>query len=144
MATDLRQDETLFAALGYLPPLFLLPILARGDSDFARFHGVQSLVLLLGLAVFQLLVVAVDLLFGRLLGSTLVIGPVFRLVAWIFHYPVGLAVGFAYLVFLVLGASQAATGRRWRIPVLGAFVDRMSVSFVGAKTRGGSNAGRSE
>lgn len=144
MAADLHQDETFFAALGYVPPLFLLPILARRDSDFARFHGMQSLVLLVGLVVFQVFVLAVDLLFGRLLGNALVIGPLFKLLAWLFHYPVGLVVGLVYFVFLVLGASQAAAGRRWRIPVLGAYVDRMSASFLGATTQGGSNAGRSE
>jgi uncharacterized membrane protein len=128
LASEPRQEVTILAALGYLPPLFLLPLLGRKDDAFARFHGRQSLVLLASLIVFQLLVLLVDLLFGRVMGSVLVVGPLFRLVAWLLHYPVGLAAGLAYGILVVVGVIQAASGRYWRIPILGAYADRMSVS----------------
>ena len=54
------------------------------------------------------------------------LGFFFKAVAWILHYPVG------FLVVAGLhggrhgrASSQAATGQYWRIPVVGAYAERL-------------------
>jgi len=113
------------AALGYLPALFFVPLVVGRDDAFCGFHGRQSLALIASLLVCQVVIWASDLVLGRILGSVLIIGLVFRALAWIVHYPVGLAVAAGYLVATIVGMVQASSGKYWRIPVLGAYVDRI-------------------
>ena len=42
------QDNKLWALLGYLGILCLIPLLAKKDSKFAQFHAKQGLILLIG------------------------------------------------------------------------------------------------
>lgn len=121
------SESTVLAAVGYLPVLFFLPVfLGRGD-DFARFHGRQSMTMQLALFVFWIGVWVSDFLFGRVLGNMLILGFIFRAVALIIHYPLGLVVTGAYIVLAVIGIAHALQGRKWRIPVVSAYVDRLAL-----------------
>ena len=102
-----------------------MPLVVGRDVAFCGYHGRQSLVLLASLLACQVVIWLSDLVFGKILGSVLIIGLVFKALAWVVHYPVGLAVALGYVVATVVGAVQAASGKYWRIPVLGAYVDRM-------------------
>jgi uncharacterized membrane protein len=133
LVSDSRQDSTLVAALGYLPLLFLVPLVVRRDDPFARFHALQSLVLLVALLAAQLCILLVDLVVGRVLGSVLLVGYVFQLLAWLVRYPVGIAAALAYVVISVLCMVQAASGRYYRIPVLAAYVDRLRDRTLGSQ-----------
>jgi uncharacterized membrane protein len=42
------QENKLWALLGYLGILCLIPLLAKKDSKFAQFHAKQGLILLIG------------------------------------------------------------------------------------------------
>ena len=120
-------DATLLAALGYIPLLFFMPLFIGAREPFAKFHGRQSLVLFGLVMIFNITVGISDLVLGRILGGMVLIGFFFKAVAWLIHYPAGLAVAVAYLLAVVAGVAQAATGQYWRIPVVGAYAERLRV-----------------
>jgi uncharacterized membrane protein len=121
------QEATLLAALGYVPLLFFLPLFVGTREPFARFHGRQSLVMLLVVLAFQVCVAVADLVLGRVMGSMFLLGFFFKAIAWILHYPAGFLVAVAYSVALVAGIVHAATGQYWRIPVVGAYAERIRI-----------------
>ena len=109
------------AAVGYVPFLCFLPIFARRDDDYARFHGKQSLILLAALIGIWVLIWIADFLIGGILGHIFIIGVLFKFIAWIVHYLFGGVVSLSYFVAIIAGAMQALAGREWHIPVIGAF-----------------------
>jgi len=121
------SDAVLLATLGYVPLLFFLPLFVGTREPFARFHGRQSLVLFAAVVVFNIGVGITDLVLGRILGSMFLIGFFFKAVAWLVHYPAGLVVALVYVVLVVAGITQAATGQYWRIPVVGVYAERLKL-----------------
>ena len=119
------QDAILLAAVGYVPLLFFLPLFVGTREPFARFHGRQSLVMFAVVLVFNIGVGITDLVLGRILGGMFLMGFFFKAVAWLVHYPAGLVVALAYAVLVIVGIVQAATGQYWRIPVVGAYAERL-------------------
>lgn len=106
--------------------MFWLPLYTGSPGDWLRFHGRQSLILFAALVLFRLGVWLSDVVLGKLLGSLFVVGVVFRAAAWLVHYPLGLAVGLGYLGLMAVCIVQSVAGNCWRVPVLGAYLDRMS------------------
>lgn len=119
------QEDTVLAVIGYLPMMFFIPLLAGKPDSFARFHGKQSLFLFAGFAVLWVAIWIVDVLFGRVMGNVLILGFVFRAIAWIIYNVVGVAVSLLYLALTIAAAVQAALGRKWRIPFLSAYMNRL-------------------
>jgi len=119
------SEALLLAAVGYLPLLFFLPLFVGKREAFARFHGRQSLVMFVGVLAFNIVMTLSDLVLGRVLGSMFILGFFFKAVAWLVHYPVGTAVSLAYLLAVAVGVVNAATGQCWRIPVVGAYAERL-------------------
>ncbi|MEO0079660.1 MAG: hypothetical protein ABIK44_03170 [candidate division WOR-3 bacterium] len=115
----------MLAAIGYLPILFLVPLMARRDDPFCRFHGVQSLVLFGALLLLWISINIMDFLFGRIMGSLFLIGFIFKLIAWIIHNIGGPVVSLAYIALVIAGIVQAAAGQYWRVPFLGRYVERL-------------------
>jgi uncharacterized membrane protein len=123
-----NQANLALAALGYLPMLFFLPLLAARDDKVCRFHGYQSLVLFVAFLLFWFAVWVLDLVFGRMMGSIFILGFLFRAIAWLVHNLIGAAVSLAYVAVVIVGLIQAALGRYWRIPVLGVYAERLGPS----------------
>ncbi len=121
------SNAVLLAALGYIPLLFWLPLFVGSREPFAKFHGRQSLVMFVTVAAFNILVLLTDLVLGRLLGGMFLIGIFFRIVAWLIHYPAAGIVALAYVVLIAVGIVQAATGEYFRIPVVGAYAERLKL-----------------
>lgn len=115
------------AGLGYIPLLFFLPLWTGTREPFARFHGRQSLVMFAAMVVFNIMVSITDLVLGRILGGMFVIGFFFKAVSWLIHYPAGFVVALAYMVLVIYGIVQAATGQYSRIPVVGAYAERLKL-----------------
>lgn len=113
-----EEHKTVLAAIGYIPvpPLFWIPLFLAGDDEYARYHGRQALVL-------QGLLVLTILVFGLLLHYLFIwarpIQLVFDFVGGLLYILVG--------VLSVIGLIKAAQGKLWRIPVLGAYSDRMKL-----------------
>jgi uncharacterized membrane protein len=115
------------AGLGYIPLLFFLPLWTGSKEPFARFHGRQSLVMFAAVVLFNIMVSITDLVLGRILGGMFLIGFFFKAVAWLIHYPAGFVVALAYAVLVIFGIAQAATGQFTRIPVVGAYAERLKL-----------------
>ena len=119
------SDAVLWAAVGYIPLLFFLPMFVGTREPFAKFHGRQSLVMFAAVVLFNIMVSITDLILGRILGGMFLIGFFFKAVAWLIHYPAGFVVALAYTVLVIFGIVQAATGQYTRIPVVGAYAERL-------------------
>jgi len=119
------QEDILLAVIGYLPMMFFIPLLAGKPNGFSRFHGKQSLVLFAGFAALWVAIWIVDLLFGRMMGNILILGFVFRAIAWLVYNVVGVTVSLLYLAVTIAAIAQAAMGREWRIPLLSAYMGRL-------------------
>lgn len=109
----------MLAAFGYLPMLFILPLIFGQRYRFSRFHGFQSLFLLVGLALIWIAIFLVDVLFGNVLGKIILLGFIFRMTAWIIHYLAGTVISIIYLILTIYCFVQAAAGQEWRIPAIG-------------------------
>jgi uncharacterized membrane protein len=127
VAERASQNAILLAAIGYVPLLFFLPLFTGTREPFARFHGRQSLVMFGAIVFFNIGVEVTDFILGRTMGAMFLLGPFFRAVAWLIHYPVGGLVAATYAVLLLMGIVQAATGQYWRIPVVGAYAERLNL-----------------
>ncbi len=96
-AEDSTGDQNLFAALGYLGPLVLLPLIAHPHSTYVRFHANQSLGILL---LFILCNIAVFLPFGGLISM---FGNIFTVYG------------------IIKGMHNALRGRMDKLPIVGDF-----------------------
>ncbi|MEO0070826.1 MAG: hypothetical protein ABIK39_01895 [candidate division WOR-3 bacterium] len=121
----ISQDTRILAAVGYLPMFFLLPLLLRPKERFCRFHGLQSLILLMALAIFWIFVYITDFLLGRIMGNVILIGFIFKIFAWMIHYLAGTVVSLLYIILVIIGFVQAAAGQYWRMPVLNTYAQRL-------------------
>ena len=119
------QDAVLLATFGYIPLLFFLPLFVGTREPFARFHGRQSLVMFGIVLTFHVAVSIIDIVLGKVLGGMFLMGFFFKAVAWVIHYPGGFVVSLAYVVLVAIGIARAATGQYWRIPVVGAYAERL-------------------
>lgn len=103
-ADDIEKNKV-FAILGYIGLLFLVPLLAAPNSKFARYHANQGIVLFLS---------AVILMFGTgILMLIPFIGCVF--------YIGMLVVALGAFVLMVMGIVNAATGQYKPLPLIGHF-----------------------
>lgn len=115
-------DPRLSAAIGYLPGMFFVPLLASRASAVSRHHSAQSLVLFAALCSVGGVTWLVDLVFGQVLASMVIAGYFFRTLAWIVHYPVGVAVALCYIVGVVAGMTYALAGSPKMLPGIGRHV----------------------
>lgn len=103
MQTDTQNDK-LFAAIGYLGILCLIPLLLKKDSAFCQHHGKQGLVLLIAWLILWV-------------GNVI---PVLGQIVW--------AVGsVALLILLILGIINALNGKMWEMPVLGEYAKQIKI-----------------
>lgn len=96
-------DNKVFGVLAYIGILFLVPLLARKDSPFAKFHTNQGLVLF----IFEFIS---GIVFGLL--------SCIPFVGWIFSLA-GKLISLAFLVFMILGIVYAAQGQAKELPIIG-------------------------
>lgn len=96
--SDAEQSK-LLAVIGYIPPLFFIPLF-MSKSPFAHFHGKQALVLFIAFAA--LWVVAIVFSFIPLIGYLLI-----RLLDLIL------------LIAMFAGMYTAYKNEYWEMPVLG-------------------------
>jgi len=111
----MSENKNVLAAIGYIPPLFFIPLFLSGADDLAKHHGRQALVIF---AAAALTVLAFRIL-QLILGWIKPIGTAF----WVVE-------GFLYLVYIaisIVAAIRAANGDLWRVPILGAYSDRLNI-----------------
>jgi len=112
----MSENNTATAVIGYIPPLFWIPLFLSGEDEFSKYHGRQAMVILIG---WILTILVVGLFLRWILG-------------WFapFRVVIDFIQGALYILFIVasvLGAVKAAKGELWRIPILGAFAERLNI-----------------
>lgn len=98
------QEDRLFAAIGYLGILCLVPLLLKKESKFAQHHGKQGLIILL---------VWLALWVGNII-------PILGQIVW----TLGTIV---LLILIILGMVNALQGKMWEIPVLGKYAKQIKL-----------------
>ena len=104
---DIQQNKVL-AVLAYFWILFLVPLLAAPNSQFARFHANQGLVLFLA-----------DIASGVVIGILSAILIWIPIAGVILIGLISAAIGICLFVFMIMGIVYAATGRAKEVPLLG-------------------------
>lgn len=98
------REGMIFAVIGYLNILCLVPILLKKGNKFALFHGKQGLVLFI----------------GEIAAGIINIVPVLGQFIWIL----------SVLVFGILslaGIVQSLMGNYWKMPVIGDIAEKISI-----------------
>jgi uncharacterized membrane protein len=120
-----RGGSRVLSALGYIPMLCFLPLFLKRDDEFAQLHGRQGLVLLVTWVVTWLVIWVVARIFGNILGHIPLIGLIFFGIGWFIERVVGWILYIVYLILMVVGIIEAGLGKHWRLPVLGAYAERI-------------------
>ena len=101
---DVEQNKV-FAAIGYLGILFLVPMLAAPKSPYAQFHAKQGMVLFIT-ALIMSVVLAIPIL-GWVIGG---LGEIF------------------VIVLMIMGILNAVNGQEKPLPVIGQFAGKVGGS----------------
>ena len=105
--TEDVNNNKVFGILSYIGILFLIPLFAAKDSQYARFHVNQGLVLFLAEIVLNLAAGIISFI----LGITIILLPL--------AYLTELASGLICIVWLVIGIINACSGEPKKLPVIG-------------------------
>ena len=105
--TEDVNNNKAYGILAYIGFLFLIPLFVAKDSQYAKFHTNQGLVLFLVEIVLNVAVSIVNFM----LRMTIVLIPVAVLL--------NVAVGAVGLVFMVLGIINACSGEPKTLPLIG-------------------------
>jgi uncharacterized membrane protein len=98
------EENKLVAAIGYIGILCLVPLLLKPKSQFAKFHGKQGLILVIGWVI------------NFMIGLIPVLG-------WILAF-----VGTIALVILsILGILKALSGEYWEMPYLSEYAKKINI-----------------
>jgi uncharacterized membrane protein len=113
------------AWLAYFGILFLVPMLANKDNKFSQFHAKQGMWLFIVEIVWWLIIWILTLVFTSVAmsGNPLAFGSWSGM--WAVVSIIGLLSLLGWLFFLIMaimGIIKAATGKYWRMPILGGFV----------------------
>jgi len=103
MDNDAQQNRFI-SAIGYVPPLCLLPLLLKKNSAFAQHHGKQGLVLLIAWCLISLT------------NIVPILGAIFSVVGYI-----------VFVILMILGIINALNGRYWEMPILGEYAKQIKI-----------------
>lgn len=98
------NNQKFLAALSYLWLLFLIPLLVKKDNPFCLFHAKQGLVLF----IFSLVLYVVNVI--------PVLGWLISFLGWIVVF-----------LFSILGIINALQNRKWEMPYLGKFANKIDL-----------------
>jgi len=111
---------------GLLGLLFLVPMLAHKDNPFSRYHARQGMLLFLA----SVLVAVLFWVVGVILGSIIDLSPVAGLVTAITGLVVITGTGITIFVFAIIGTVKAASGKFYRMPLIGTMAERWFPGMV--------------
>jgi uncharacterized membrane protein len=99
---DVEEGKSL-AWLSYIWLLFLVPLLAKKDNKFCKFHAKQGLVLFI----------------AEIIVSIINIIPILGQIIW-------LLCALCFLIIAIMGIVQSLGGKYWKMPVLGGFAEKFN------------------
>ena len=103
------EKNRIMALFAYLGPLVLVPLFGAKDSNFARFHANQGLVLLIAYALFSVLKLGLGVILATILpgfAAKFIMG-VIKLLTVLFY------------ALIIVGIVNAANGKAKELPVIG-------------------------
>ena len=98
------EENKLIAAIGYIGILCLIPLLLKPKSQFAKFHGKQGLILVIGEVI------------NMFIGIVPVIGWLLAIIGSI-----------ALIILSLLGILKAFNGEYWEMPYLGEYAKKINI-----------------
>lgn len=109
ITTGPDEQSRLFSAIGYLPPLFFVPLFLGKKDAFSVWHGKQALIV-------TILSVAGGILSPIVATIIPVIGALAVMIYNLF-----------VLVLIIGGAWHAYKGEKWELPLVGKFAKDISI-----------------
>ncbi|HIZ55178.1 MAG TPA: DUF4870 domain-containing protein [Firmicutes bacterium] len=97
------STEKALSAIGYLGFLFFIPLVCCKDSQYAKFHANQGLILF----ITSLIVTIVSRIFALI-----------PIIGWLIALLLSI-VSLVLFAFMILGIVNAATGKMNRLPLIG-------------------------
>ena len=97
------QEGKIFAVIGYLGILCLVPLVFKKENKFALFHGKQGLVLLI----------------GEIAAGIIMMIPILGVIGFLAFFIFG--------VLSLIGIIQALMGNLWRMPVVADLADKFNI-----------------
>ncbi len=98
------EENKLIAAIGYIGILCLIPLILKPKSQFAKFHGKQGLILVIGWVI------------NFFIGIIPFIG-------WLLGF-IGMI---ALLVLSILGIIKSLAGEYWEMPYLAEYAKKIKI-----------------
>lgn len=98
------EEGKIFAVIGYLGILCLVPLLLKKDSKFAIFHAKQGLVLFIGEVAAG--VINIIPLLGQIICFLAVV---------------------IFAILSLIGMIQALMGRCWKMPIVGDIAEKINI-----------------
>jgi uncharacterized membrane protein len=98
------EDSKVIAALSYVWILFLVPLIVKKDSPFAKWHAKQGLVLFIAEII------------GMIVGWIPLIGWLIGFVVFIFA-----------VVVSIIGILKALGGEGYEVPVIGKYAEQIKI-----------------
>ncbi len=123
---DIQQNK-IISLFAYLGILFLIPLLARPDSKYARFHTNQGIVFfivdLILTVIFSIISAIVTGIASATTSVTDVLTGNFGAlgVASVIVTIIGLVISIPLLILMIMGIVNAVTGKAKELPIIGKF-----------------------
>ncbi|MBA3514625.1 MAG: DUF4870 domain-containing protein [Pyrinomonadaceae bacterium] len=116
-------DANVAAALGYIIGILgLINFLIEKENKFVKFHGIQSVIYLVGIgAVFTVLWIVL-VIFAVILGA---ISDILGLVMWLINAVLFLAFFLAMFGGLIYAAYKAYQGQMFKLPIIGNIAEKI-------------------
>ncbi|NBS67470.1 DUF4870 domain-containing protein [bacterium] len=103
------EQSRLFAAVGYLPPLFFVPLYLGKKDEYSVWHGKQGLI------------VTILSVIGGILSS--IVAMLIPIIGGL----VVMAYNLFVFVLIVGGAWHAYKGEKWELPLVGKFAKEIKL-----------------
>ncbi|ACJ16142.1 Hypothetical membrane protein, conserved [Thermococcus onnurineus NA1] len=113
--TSLGMEENVEALLAYVLGWLtgILFLVLEKESDFVRFHAMQSTITFIGLTIIWIVLWILGAILSIIAGP---LGLLFTLL--------GMLVWLAWLVFLILGILKAYQGEYYKFPIFGNLAEK--------------------
>lgn len=99
-----ESGDNVIAILSYIGILFLIPMLAAKDNEFAQYHAKQGLVLFIAEIA------------TALIAWIPILGWIIGLIAWI-----------TWLILAITGITNVLGGKKKPLPLIGKFADKFNI-----------------
>ena len=100
---DVEEGKS-WAAIAYLGILFLIPLLAKKDNDFAQYHARQGMVLFIGYVIVSFV------------GMIPFLGWIVSGIAWLLLF-----------ILFIMGLINALGGKKKPLPIIGQWGENMKI-----------------